>query len=100
MTMPTQRIRIVAGTPIEVGKRRLLPSVLVSTLEGEESELFLFGFVKMRPVSVVEESPDGVRWIEIPNATADVLSTMAAIGLGIAAFSIVTIFLIRVVRGR
>lgn len=99
MTLPTQRIRIVAGTPIEVGKRRLLPSVLVNTLDGGDAKSFLFGFVKMRPVSIVEEGPEGARWIEIPNATADALSTMAGIGLGIAAFCVVTVFLIRVIRG-
>jgi hypothetical protein len=98
--MPTQRIRIVAGTPLEVGKHRLLPSVLVNTVTGEDSQWFRFGFVKLRPISIVEESPDGAHWIEIPNVTSDALSTMTGIGLGIAACCVVMIFLIRVIRGR
>ena len=32
MGLPEQRIRILAGTPIEVGEQRLLPSVLVNTI--------------------------------------------------------------------
>ncbi len=100
MDLPTQRIRIVAGTPIEVGKRRLLPSVLVSTLESEKVPFALFRGAKVRPVSIVEDGPDGTRWIEIPNATANILSVMAMAGLGIAIVSVLLILLIRVTQGR
>ena len=99
MAMPTQRIRIVAGTPLEVGDRRLLPSVLVSTVEGGDVESTLLRLVKMRPVSVVEQSSEGARWIEIPNATMDSLSMMAAVGFGLAGVCWAIILLIRLVRG-
>jgi len=99
MTLPTQRIRIVAGTPIEVGKYRLLPSVLVSTLESGTEKDSAFQAVKLRPISFVEQGPNGARWLEIPNATADTLSVMAAIGVGIAAVSLALIVLLRLVRG-
>jgi len=90
----------MAGTPLEVGDRRLLPSVLVSTTEGGDAEFTLLRLVKMRPVSVVEEGPEGARWIEIPNATMDMLSVMAAAGLALAGFCGVIILLARFARGR
>ncbi|HOT90426.1 MAG TPA: hypothetical protein PLJ78_00080 [Anaerolineae bacterium] len=94
MKLPTQRIRLVAGTPIVVGERRLLPSVLVTTLEGGNVPAGLFRSIKLRPVSVVEEGPEGARWLEIPNATINTLSVMAAIGAGIAALGVLLIALI------
>ena len=99
MTLPTQRIRIVAGTPIEVGKYRLLPSVLVSILESGNGENSAFQAAKLRPVSFVEQGPDGARWLEIPNTTADTLSVMAAVAAGIAVISLTLIVLLRLVRG-
>ena len=98
--LPTQKIRLVAGTPIEVGKRRLLPSVLVTTMEGGDGTSNRFGYVKVRPTSIVEEGPDGARWLEIPNATMDAINTMAAVGLGIAMVSMVIVLLLRLARGR
>lgn len=100
MVLPTQRIRVVAGTPITVGERRLLPSVLVTTMEGGETQSGLFRFVKMRPVSVVEDGPDGARWLEIPNATSDTLNVMTAFGLAIAAVGVIAIVITKLVRGR
>ena len=100
MVLPKQRIRVVAGTPIEVGDRRLLPSVLVNAVEGGSSSSGLFRFARMRPISIVEEGPEGARWIAIPNATADALSTMAAVGLGVALVSVLVIVLTRVVGCR
>jgi hypothetical protein len=99
MVLPTQRIRVVAGTPITVGDRRLLPSVLVTTVEGGDTQSGLLCFVKMRPVSVVEEGLDGARWLEIPNATADTLSVMATFGLAIAVAGVLAIAIIRLARG-
>lgn len=98
--LPTPRIRMVAGTPMVVGERRLLPSVVVTTMEGGDARSGIFRYVKARPVSVVEEGPEGARWLEIPNATANTLSTMAAIGAAIAAVSVLLIGLIRLARGR
>ena len=100
MMLPTQRIRVVAGTPIVVGERRLLPSVVVTTVEGGDSKAGIFRYVKTRPVSVVEEGPEGARWLEIPNATVNTLGTMAAVGVGVAAVSVLLIGLVRLVRGR
>ncbi|HOU15426.1 MAG TPA: hypothetical protein PKZ84_20150 [Anaerolineae bacterium] len=100
MLIPTQRMRMVAGTPIVVGERRLLPSVLVTTLEGGNSGSGIFRYVKVRPVSIVEEGPEGARWLEIPNATVNTLSTMAAVGAGVAAISMLLIVLFRLLRPR
>jgi hypothetical protein len=100
MMLPTQRIRMVAGTPIVVGERRLLPSVVVTTMESGDARSGIFRYVKARPVSIVEEGPEGARWLEIPNATANTLSTMAAIGVGVAAISVLLIGLFRLLRGR
>jgi len=99
MPLPTQRIRIVAGAPIEVEGYRLLPSVLVSALEGGDGKNAIFLSTKMRPVSFVEQGADGARWLEIPNATADAFSVMAGIGGGIAVVSLALLVLLRLVRG-
>ncbi len=93
MALPKQRIRIVAGSPIEVGDQRLLPSVLVSTMEAGDTESGIFRRIKMRPISIVATGPQGTRWHKIPNATSDKLSVMAAVGLGVALFSMFVLLL-------
>ncbi|MBN1872911.1 MAG: hypothetical protein JXA33_01670 [Anaerolineae bacterium] len=98
MTIPKQRIRVVAGTPIVIGDRRLLPSVLVTSLEGQPGGAAIFGALKMRPVSIVEEGPDGARWHAIPNETADVISVMLAVGAGVAVVSILIMLLAWLLR--
>ena len=101
MQMPVQKIRVVAGTPIVVGERRLLPSVLVTTMEGGDDRMGgFFRFVKARPVSVVVEGPEGARWLEIPNTTENTLSQMAAAGAAIALVSVLLIGLFHLVRKR
>ena len=101
MQMPVQKIRVVAGTPIVVGERRLLPSVLVTTMEGGDASTGgLFRFVKARPVSVFVEGPEGARWLEIPNTTENTLSQMAAAGAAIALVSVLLIGLFHLVRKR
>jgi hypothetical protein len=93
MKLPEQRIRVVAGTPVEAGDLRILPSVLVQTLQVRWPEHGLFRRIRMRPVSVVVESEDGAAWHEIPDVTADALNTMVVLALGIAVVSLVLIAL-------
>jgi hypothetical protein len=101
MQMPVQKTRVVAGTPIVVGERRLLPSVLVTTMEGGDAGVGgFFRYVKARPVSLVVEEPEGARWLEIPNVTGNALSTMAAAGAGIALASVLLMGLLHLVRRR
>ncbi len=100
MFKPGERIRLIAATPIEVGERRLLPSVLVSRWEYNVGDAVRVHTLNIRPVSIVEESPDGTRWHAIPNATSDILSVMAAIGLSVAAVSLLILGLTAVLRGR
>ncbi|MEJ5310205.1 MAG: hypothetical protein WHX52_10555 [Anaerolineae bacterium] len=101
MQIPVQKIRVVAGTPIVVGERRLLPSVLVTTVEGGKAgEGGFFRFVKARPVSLVVQEPEGARWLEIPNVTANTLSQMAAAGAAIALLSVLLMALFHLVRKR
>jgi len=73
---------------------------VVTTMEGGNPEKGIFRFVKARPISVVEEGAEGARWLEIPNATANRLSQMAGIGVGVAAVSVLLIGLFRLWRGR
>lgn len=80
-----QRTQIVAGSPIEVSGYRLLPSVLVQSMSSPAGAGWLWRGVRMRPISLVVEGPEGARWHAIPNTTADLLSQMAAVGLGVAA---------------
>ncbi len=101
MTLPKQRTRIIAATPIEAGGRRLLPSILVSTMEGGSPESGgLFRAVTMRPISLVEEWEEEARWHEIPNESSDILNMMRAVGLGVAGVSVVLIVLIRLFKAR
>ena len=100
MQMPVQKTRVVAGTPIVVGERRLLPSVLVTTMEGSDAGVGVFRFVKARPVSIVVDEPEAAQWLEIPNATGNVLSQMAAAGAGIALASLLLMALMHLVRKR
>ncbi len=88
MKLPEQRIRLVAADPIEVGHHRLLPSVLVNSWTHRNCEPGTFHLVRLRPVSVVVEDEDKAEWLEIPNATGNVLSIMAAVAVGVAAISI------------
>jgi hypothetical protein len=61
--------------------------VLVNTLSLQGSDKDTFNFVRLRPASIVVESESGTEWIEIPNTTENVLSTMAAAAAGIALVS-------------
>jgi hypothetical protein len=100
MTIPTQRIQMIAGTPIEVGKWRLLPSVMASTMSSGASGPAGLRTVKLRPVSVVVDGPGGAQWLPIPNALSEALSLLLMVGIGVAAFSLGLIVLVRLVRGR
>ena len=95
MGLPEQRIRILAGTPIEVGEQRLLPSVLVNTITMDQPNSAKSRIVKLRPTSIVVTSQEDTEWIEIPNTTMDTLSTMAGVG---AAVGLVSLFIIVVAR--
>jgi len=87
MKLPEQRIRLVAADPIEVGTRRLLPSVLVNTSSLQSPDQGTFHFVRLRPASIVVEGENSAEWIEIPNTTGNILSAMAAAAAGIALVS-------------
>ncbi|MGC9520931.1 MAG: hypothetical protein ACP5HG_03495 [Anaerolineae bacterium] len=98
MKLPEQRIRIVAATPIEAGKKRILPSVLVNTVSHRGDGRGLFHVVRMRPVSIVVEDAEGVKWHEIPNVTANTLSMMAVAASVIAAISIGLIAIAAIIK--
>ncbi len=87
------RTRLVAGTPIKVGTRRLLPSILVTTVESGGPGETMHG-ARLRPSSIIEQGPEGNRWHTIPNTTADRLSLLAGIGLGVALLSSLIILLV------
>ncbi|NBD34997.1 MAG: hypothetical protein GVY30_03235 [Chloroflexi bacterium] len=98
MALPKQRIQVLAGSPIEVGDRKLLPSVLTARREWTDEHGGFF-FTRMRPISFVAQGPEGNEWHEIPNATTEILSVMAAVGAGVAAICFVGILAIRWLRG-
>lgn len=98
MKLPEQRIRVVAATPIEVDDRRLLPSVLVSTLHTAGRKRGGAGLamaVQMRPVSIVVEGPESAEWMEIPNTTANIVNSMAAAAATITLISLLIIVVSR-----
>lgn len=86
------RTRIVAGVPIDVGGRRFLPSVMVTTLE-KNNEGGIFHVTRQRPISVVEEGVGTRRWHELPDATQNALSRMAAAAFVVAVVGILFILL-------
>ncbi len=98
MGLPEQRIRILAGTPIEVNEQSLIPSVLVTTLDKDQPNFGKLRVVKLRPISVVVNSPQDTQWLEIPNTTMDTLSTMAGAGVAIALVSLFIIVVARLVK--
>ena len=85
--------RIVAATPIQVGEWRLLPSVMVKTLVCEHPELPELRSVRIRPISLVEEGPEGTRWHAIPDKTGESLGVMMVLGLVVAFIAGLVIFL-------
>jgi hypothetical protein len=95
--------RIVAGEPLDVEGHRFLPSVMVTTTafedsgEGEPASPRCAG-LQVRPVSVVEQGPEGTFWRPIPNTQVDVLGVMMAMGLGTAVLSVLTMVIARHVR--
>jgi hypothetical protein len=98
MSLPEQHTRIMAADPIEVGDVRVLPSVLVNTSSQRWSGYGVSSRVRLRPVSVVVESPAGTRWHEIPNTESDAVSRMMAVAGGIAGISLLILVLARWMR--
>ncbi|MBN1248693.1 MAG: hypothetical protein JXC32_13625 [Anaerolineae bacterium] len=98
MKLPERRTRLVAATPIDLGERRLLPSVLVEATSYTASENGLFRQVKMRPVSIVVEGSESAQWLEIPNETTAALSSMVAAAAGIAFGALALMGVIRFLR--
>lgn len=81
-------VRIVRGRPMRVGERELTPVVEVEThvqrrafvgtgrLAGEG-----WGFVRMRPIAVVERTEGGERLITVPDRTAQWLGGLVLAAL-------------------
>jgi hypothetical protein len=92
------RTKMVAGDPIEVGERRLSPSILLTTVRTNTGEQGGFLAARARPVSIVEKGPERNRWHAIPNTTQETLSVMAAVGIGVALISSVLILVIKLIR--
>ena len=68
---------MVAGEPIQVGERRLVPLVQVTTRGRRRALLGAarvtgegWGFVRLRPVAVLERSEEGERRLPIQDRTA------------------------------
>lgn len=99
MRLPKQRIQVVAAEPIVVGEgRRILPSVLVTKTAFGDPASGGCQWISMRPVSFVEEGPEGSRWHEIPDVTTQTLSVMLVTGLGVALIALMVVGLLQVLR--
>ncbi|MBN1262402.1 MAG: hypothetical protein JXB35_17110 [Anaerolineae bacterium] len=100
MTGLNPKTHIVAGDPITIGNRKLTPSVMITTVEGGHATAgALFRGARIRPISVVEQGPEGNRWHIIPNKTQDTLSVMAGVALGVAVLSSLIILVARLLQG-
>lgn len=83
-------IKTVEGKPVRVGERELVPIVRVTTYGRRQAFVGTdrlagrgWGFVRLRPVAVVERGEAGERCIPIQDKTAQMLS-----GFLLAAFII------------
>ncbi|MFP4343996.1 MAG: hypothetical protein ACLFU8_04805 [Anaerolineales bacterium] len=92
------KTRVRAATPLEAVDRRFLPSVLVTTVAGRLGPAGALQGVRLRPISVVEQAPEGNRWYAIPDVTRDTLSKMTAAGLGVMLISMLALLLIHLLR--
>ena len=72
---------IVAGEPIQVGERELVPLVRVTTYARRQARVGAdsvagqgWGFVQMRPIAILERSDRGERHLPIRDKTAQAMS--------------------------
>lgn len=100
MKLPEQQIRIVAGTPIEAGSQRLMPSVLVQEGHWRWGNSGLYRYTRLRAVSVVAASGDAAEWHEIPDVTAQMLSSMLVSAAAIGVVGIVILVLSHLLHRR
>lgn len=100
LTLPEQQIRIVAADPIPVGENRLLPSVLVNTVKWSIPRIGKLSDVRLRPVSIVVETPSETQWVEIPDTTGNALSIMFIMAVAIALVSMLIIGLAQLTQRR
>jgi hypothetical protein len=101
MKLPVKQIRVVAASPVEAGDRRLLPSVLVTTMRTSHSQKGSSGggeAVRLRPVSIVVEGTESAEWMEIPNTTANIVNQMAATAATMALVGLLVIAVSRLLR--
>jgi hypothetical protein len=75
------KTHIVAGEPIQIGERELVPLVRVTTYARRQARVGAgdvtgqgWGFVQMRPVAILERSGRGERQIPIRDKTAQAMS--------------------------
>lgn len=75
------KTRVVAGEPIQVGERELVPLVRVTTYARRQAHVRAddvaglgWGFVQMHPVAILERSDRGERRMPIRDKTAQAMS--------------------------
>jgi uncharacterized spore protein YtfJ len=83
------RIKTVRGEPTSVEGRRLIPVVRIisfgkarATVGARRMSAWGGGFVWIRPLAVLEETPEGQRRIAVTDATA--VAVRALLGLAVA----------------
>lgn len=72
-------VNTIEGEPITVGEKELVPVARVLSVSiGEWG-----GFVRIKPVAVLETTPQGRQRILIPDATMRILAAIFLVGLAL-----------------
>jgi hypothetical protein len=85
------RFKTVCGEPYDIGGRKFVPVVRIISLGRARATIGTkgisgrgAGLVWIRPLALVEETPDGERRIDIVNETAAAVRGRLGIALGLA----------------
>lgn len=87
------RVETVKGEPYHIGGRVLTPEARIlsfakgrGTVRREGISGCLFGYTRVSPLAVVEDTGDGVRRIKVVDATSGAVATLIAVAVAMTLF--------------
>jgi hypothetical protein len=101
------RAETVRGEPYEIGGRVLTPEARIlsfakgrGTVGRRGTSGWIFGFTRVSPLAVVEDTDAGSRRIDVVDATADALTALLAVALATTLLFTAVRWVARRARGR
>jgi hypothetical protein len=101
------RAETVRGEPYDVGGRVLTPEARILSFSKGRGTVgrrgisgWMFGFTRVSPQAVVEDTDEGARRIEVVDATANALSSLLTVAVAMTLFFSAVRWVARTVRGR